>query len=312
MKVLVSGSNGFLGRHVIRYLLNAGYEVVGCDLTSTGLILDKYEEVKGNLKDEELYTELKGKGISGIIHCAIITSPALTDEEAFNKVLDVNVNILLKLLKFATENNIEHFINVSSASVYGDRLEPMLKETMTTKPLDTYAVSKTITEMIVSHYRKVYKIKAISARIATPYGEYERNTGVRTVLSPIYQMMRDAKNGDISCIYHSYLKRDWTYADDTAGAIESLLSTPNEKLTEDVYNVSAVTEYSLIDVAKTIQQLIPKYRYESTDNIEKASVVLRPDRARGYLDNQILVESTGYQFKYSLYEGLQRVYNYIK
>lgn len=312
MKVLVSGSNGFLGRHVIRYLLNAGYEVVGCDLTSTGLILDKYEEITGNLKDEELYTELKGKGISGIIHCAIVTSPALTDKEAFIKVLDVNINILLRLLNFATQNNIEHFINVSSASVYGDRSDSMLREEMEPKPLDTYAVSKTITEMIVAHYRKVYKIKAISARIATPYGEYERNTGVRTVLSPIYQMMRDAKNGDTSYIYHSYLKRDWTYADDTAGAIESLLATSTEKLTEDVYNVSASTEYSLIDVAKTIQHLIPEYRYELTDDIKKASVVLQPDRVRGYLDNQMLVQNTGYQYKYSLYEGLQKVYNNTK
>ena len=178
---------------------------------------------------------------------------------------------------------------------------------MKLKPVETYGVSKYISELIITRYHEVYGVKAVSARIPTIYGEYERDTGVRTVLSPVRSIVNDALSGTCSKVYRPERSRDWTYADDAAEALESLLKTPMENLKHQVYNVSYQTSYSMEQILAVVKELVPGYSYTVVDRIEDADVATKPDIPRSPLSSAILTEDTGYVFHYPIEEGLKKM-----
>ena len=115
MKFLVTGGSGFLGINLIRYLHSKGHEIKSLDIVDFDYpdMNDKIEEIKGDIRDEEIVKKAVG-GVDIVIHCAAAL-PLYTPEEIFSTDIDGTRN----LLEASYEAKLDRFIHVSSTAVYG-------------------------------------------------------------------------------------------------------------------------------------------------------------------------------------------------
>ena len=115
MKFLVTGGSGFLGINLIRYLHSKGHEIKSLDIVDFDYpdMYNKIEEIKGDIRDEEIVKKAVG-GVDIVIHCAAAL-PLYTPEEIFSTDIDGTRN----LLETSYEAKLDRFIHVSSTAVYG-------------------------------------------------------------------------------------------------------------------------------------------------------------------------------------------------
>jgi GDP-4-dehydro-6-deoxy-D-mannose reductase len=163
MKILITGSEGFVGRYLFEFLANKNYEVYGTyyqekEIKANRFFLDirKKEDVKN------LLAKIKP---DGIFHLAAQTSVARSYKEE-HLTYEVNTLGTLNLLWAIKELNLNpRFIYISTAEVYGQAKERRkVKEDDELNPISPYALSKYFAEKLVSYYVKVYDLEAIILR----------------------------------------------------------------------------------------------------------------------------------------------------
>lgn len=163
MKILITGSDGFVGSYLFNFLTNKGYEVYGTYYLTP--------EIKDNLffldvrEKEGIINLLEKLKPDGIFHLAAQTSVALSYKEEYltytvNTLGTLNLLLALKELKLKSR-----FIYISTAEVYGQLKEKKrVKEDDEINPISPYALSKYFGERIVQYYVKVYDIDALILR----------------------------------------------------------------------------------------------------------------------------------------------------
>ncbi len=161
MKVLVTGSTGFIGKHLVKELKKTGFQVKEFSLS----------EGKDLLNREDLKQELFG--VQAVIHLA-----ALLDEtKSLEELRKVNVLGTENLLKECAEQRIEKFIYLSTTGVYGD-IKEKANELTHLNPLTGYEKSKTEAEKIVLSFQELVPITVIRSPIV-----YGPNTYWRKIIS---------------------------------------------------------------------------------------------------------------------------------
>jgi nucleoside-diphosphate-sugar epimerase len=142
---LVTGGAGFIGSHIVEGLVRRGDRVRVLDNLSTGRRenlagLDGVELVEGDLRDREAVGR-EVAGVDGVFHEAALRSvPRSVDDPLSSN--EVNVTGTLLLLMACRQAGVRRVVYASSSSVYGD--DPALPkvETLPTRPISPYAVSK--------------------------------------------------------------------------------------------------------------------------------------------------------------------------
>lgn len=169
-KVLVTGGTGFLGYHVIKYLVSKGYEVIGIGRNSKNQI----KNIGGTFIKVDLFLEEELKKLPNnfdyIVHCAGLSSPwGKTDD-----FIKGNIVSTKNILKFAKENkNLKKFINISTSSLYfdyTDRYNIREDDELPDEFVNSYAETKYEGEILV----KYSGIKYITLRPRAIYGEYDK------------------------------------------------------------------------------------------------------------------------------------------
>ena len=176
MKVLVTGSAGFIGSHLSKFLLHNGYQVYGYDSYT-----DYYSAKLKKSRSKEL-SELKGFKEVGdkdlpdlefetIFHLA--AQPGVRHSSS-NKGLYLNQNVVefTKIFDLAL-NQSAKVIYASSSSVYG-RYTNAAREHQMKSPNSFYGLTKLIGENIAEFYVREYGLKAAGLRFFTVYGENGR------------------------------------------------------------------------------------------------------------------------------------------
>jgi len=148
MRVLVTGSNGRIGKHLIPLLQAAGHHVRGFDLTTPESMLDDY--VNGSLSDQKALTDALD-GVYAVIHLAALMS---WDHRDNAKVFDVNVNGTFNLLEACKDRDLTRFVFASSGTVYPENAPQYLPldEEHPKNPNDFYGMSKLVGEDMVRNY----------------------------------------------------------------------------------------------------------------------------------------------------------------
>jgi UDP-glucose 4-epimerase len=181
-RVIITGGNGFIGRHLVKKLLS-DKELSIVVISSTANLNDKYLADRKLLEDMPLtfYTaDIRDRasildmflkeGPDTCIHLAAKTSGADSIRNA-NQTMDINVKGALNVLEACHRSKVNNFVFASSAAVYGDVRELPILESHQLKPLSPYGTSKMLAEQHVSSYKKSKKIQnAISLRIFNVYG----------------------------------------------------------------------------------------------------------------------------------------------
>lgn len=149
--ILITGVDGFTGRHVARALVRAGHEVHG--LTRTPALVDGLASITAcDIRDEAaLCHVIAATAPSRVLHLAAVAFAAHTSADAFYEINILGSRALLEACLASGDDKIDQVVLASSASIYG-RAEGKVNENCAAAPANDYAVSKLAMEHMASLY----------------------------------------------------------------------------------------------------------------------------------------------------------------
>jgi UDP-glucuronate 4-epimerase len=235
MKVLVTGSAGFIGMHVAKRLLEHGDEVVGVDN------LSDYYNVQ--LKEDRLKQLVSYPGFR-FLKMDIADRggmEALFAFEKFKRVVNlaaqpgvryslqnphayINSNIVgfLNVLEGCRHNRVEHLVYASSSSVYGSHTKmPFSEHDNVDHPVSLYAATKKSNELMAHSYSHLYGLPTTGLRFFTVYGPWGRPD-----MSPSLFASAILEGRSIDVFNNGKMQRDFTYIDDIVEGIVRVLDKP--------------------------------------------------------------------------------------
>jgi UDP-glucose 4-epimerase len=167
MTVLVTGGAGYIGSHMVLELADAGERVVVLDNLSTGFpwaVAEGVPLIVGDTGDQSLVTRLiRQHGIDAIIHFAasIVVPDSVRDPLGYYRNNTVNSRALIEC---AVNNGVRHFVFSSTAAVYGNPAEPLVKENAPTQPISPYGWSKLMSEIMLRDAGRAYGLGHVVLR----------------------------------------------------------------------------------------------------------------------------------------------------
>lgn len=158
MRFVVTGGAGFVGSHLVKFLLENSHEVIVLDNLHTGKkenlesIIDKIEFQKIDIRNYESMENIL-KNIDGVFHQAALT----VVQDSFSNTkeyYDVNVQGTENIFKLSIENKFK-VVYASSSSVYGHKQKMPIEENMERKPINPYGQTKLECEYLFEKYSKL-------------------------------------------------------------------------------------------------------------------------------------------------------------
>lgn len=232
MKILVTGTAGFIGFHLTRRLLQRGDEVVGLDN------LNEYYEV--SLKEARLQQLLERPGfrfVRAALEDRSLISQLFADEQ-FDMVVnlaaqagvryslqnphayvDSNIVGFMNILEGCRNSGVKHLVYASSSSVYGaNATVPFSVHHTTDHPVSLYAATKKSNELMAHTYAHLFGLPVTGLRFFTVYGPWGRPD---MAYFSFTKAILEEKPIDI--FNHGRMKRDFTYIDDIIEGITRTL-----------------------------------------------------------------------------------------
>lgn len=244
IRCIVFGANGYLGRHMVYFLKNNGYNVKASD------IQDKFEYFNVDYVKADILNikDLRGIGwdVDYVFMFAGITG-AYNSFENYDKFVKVNEIGLLSILNEIKKSSFRpRVIFPSTRLVYKGSSNP-LKENDQVELKTIYAINKFACEKILKAYRNTFEIPFTIYRVCVPYGN---NLGADYSYGTIGFFLNQAKvKGTINLYGDGSLRRTFTNVEDICRQI--ILSCVNDKSVDQVYNVIG-EDYSLKEIALLI------------------------------------------------------------
>ncbi len=259
--ILVVGGAGYIGSHMVKDLLKAGYGVITLDNFSTGHreLLPGGKLFEGNLGDTKLLDKIFSRHqISAVMHFAAFS---LVGESVINPIKYYRNNIArtIELLAAMVRNHVKYFIFSSSAAVYGEPIEIPIKENHPCNPTNPYGATKVAIEQLLNDCDDAYGLKSVSLRYfnaagADESGEIGERHEPETHLIPLILKTALGERKEIKIFGTDYPTpdgtciRDYIHVSDLAQAhllaLEALIS--GEK--SSVYNLGNSKGYSVREV----------------------------------------------------------------
>ena len=211
-RVLVTGGSGFIGRRLVRALLDSGAEVTVADLlepTEPGVTA-----VVGDLRDKAVAARAVAPGTDAIFHLAAVTSVLRSVEDPVG-TYQTNVDATATLLELARTRGVGSFIMASTNAVVGDAGTNVITEQATLHPLTPYGATKAAGEMLLSCYTAAYGIAGCALRFSNVYGP-----GMHHKDSFVPRLMRAARDGHGVQVYGDGSQvRDLIHVDDIVSGL---------------------------------------------------------------------------------------------
>ncbi len=330
MKVLVTGTAGFIGSNVAHYLLNRGDEVVGLDnlndyydvnlkkdrlarLTTR----DGFTDARLDLEDRDGMAKLfKEHRPDRVVHLAAQAGVrySLINPHAY---IDSNITGTTNILEGCRHNDVEHLVYASSSSVYGSNTKmPFSVHDSVDHPVSLYAASKKANELMAHTYSHLYQIPTTGLRFFTVYGPWGRPD---MALFLFTKAILEGKPIDV--FNYGKCRRDFTYIDDIVeGVIRTLdnIATPNPDWSGDspdtgtsyapyrIYNIGNNQPVELLRFIEIIEECLGK-------KAEKNMLPLQPgDVPATYANVDDLINDVGFKPATSIEDGISNFINWYR
>jgi len=323
MRILVTGSAGFIGFHMARRLLDEGHEVVGLDgftpyydrnlkLRRHEILLQRpgYSGHEAMLEDFAVLRRIYGDGFDAVYHFAAQAGVrySLDNPRAY---LDANLAGTFNLLELMRHTPPAHALLASTSSVYGANAKVPFRETdRADHPLTLYAASKKATEEMAHSYSHLFKTPITMLRFFTVYGPWGRPD------MALFKFAAALFEGRPIDIYnHGNMSRDFTYIDDTVEAMLRLLDHPpplvegrGPHLAEDslspvapwrVVNIGAAMPVVLMDFVAAIEAATALRAKCNFIAMQQGDVPVT------FADTSLLLALTGFAPKTQLKKGVK-------
>mgnify|MGYP001365476055 CR=1 FL=1 len=282
-KILITGSAGFIGFHLVKSLVDLGHNVIGIDnindyydvnlkfarleqlgisrenainfnnLSSSDLYGEQFQFLRINIEDSKMLSNLfKAQNFDIVCNLAAQAGVRYSIENPF-AYSSSNIVGFLNILECCRHSNIKRLVYASSSSVYGNKRQVPFKENdFVDNPISLYAATKKSNELMAYTYSHLYGFETIGLRFFTVYGPWGRP-------DMAYFLFTDAilKNRPIKIYNNGNLSRDFTYIDDIIEGInDTLLKNSNDRSTYKLYNIGKSSPVQLLDFIKCIEKKI--------------------------------------------------------
>ena len=302
-KVLITGASGFVGSCLARRLLKENYKVHIITRDTHNLwrlqdILKDMEIHNIDLLDSDKIANLASDiNVDQVYHLA--TYGGYHYQTKLEYVINTNVIGTWNLFREFSKKDIEMFVNTSSSSEYGEKLEPM-REDMRVEPNNMYGASKAAGTVLCSTYAKINKIPLVTLRLFSPFGYYDAKTRlIPTVITSCLM----GKKIELS---QKDSKRDFIFIDDV---IEAYLAS--SKLLNsygEIFNIGSGTQYTIEEIASTIVNLINKdVKIYWENNLER-----QYEPPIWVSDNKKANEKLNWEPKVKIVSGLNNTINWFR
>ena len=309
MKILVTGSSGFIGSHLTEYLVERGYEVVAFDRYNNNnhygwLEKSKYKKkiefILGDIRDYDSVNKAM-KGCQSVMHlAALIGIPySYISPTAYIKT---NVEGTFNILESAKNLKLKQVIITSTSEVYGTAIKKKLSENDELKAQSPYAASKIAADQLSLSY---YRSFGLPVKIIRPFNTFGPRQSARAVIPSI---ITQALSKNKIKIGNLNTARDFLYVEDLCAAYEKILKS--KKLLGEVTNVGVDSEISIKNLILKISKIL---KIKLIPVVEKKRV--RPQKSevlRLKCDNTKIKRMTNWKPKYDLDEGLNKLIRWIK
>ncbi len=335
MKILVTGSAGFVGYHLVNELVKRGDEIVGIDsindyydvnlkygrLKDAGIKKEKIEYAKAiqstkypnytfiklNLEDKKNIDKLfKQEKFDKVCHLGAQAGVRYSIENPY-AYIDSNIVGHINILEAVRYFGTEHLVYASSSSVYGlNKKQPFATDDNVDHPISLYAATKKSNELMSHTYSYLYNIPTTGLRFFTVYGPWGRPD------MAYFKFVKKILNDEAIDIYnYGDMSRDFTYIDDIIEGVIRVIDNPPKsnpnwdgKASESVapykvYNIGRGKPVRLMDFIEAIEEILGK-------EAKKNFLPMQPgDVPSTYADTTALEKELGYSPKVDVKEGMK-------
>ena len=309
MKILVTGSSGFIGSHLSEYLVKRGHQVVAFDRYNSNnhygwleksTYKNKIKFILGDIRDYDSVNKAM-KGCNNIIHlAALIGIPySYVSPTAYIKT---NIEGTFNGLESAKNLKVRQVIVTSTSEVYGTALSKKLSENDELKAQSPYAASKIAADQLSLSY---YRSFGLPVKIIRPFNTFGPRQSARAVIPTI---ITQALTKNKIKVGNLKTTRDFLYVEDLCTAYEKVLKS--DKLLGEVVNVGVDSEISIKDLIMKISKILNK---KLITVVEKKRV--RPKKSEVFrlkCDCSKLKKITNWKPKYKIDQGLIELINWLK
>ncbi len=335
MKVLVTGSAGFIGSNLVLRLLNteSPIQIVGFDsvndyydvsikeyrLRQIDLCAAQHPEscytfVRGNLADKALIDSLfEQYRFDTVVNLAAQAGVrySISNPGAY---IESNLIGFYNILEACRNWPVEHLVYASSSSVYGgNRKVPFSEDDKVDNPVSLYAATKKSNELLAHSYSKLYNIPSTGLRFFTVYGPAGRPD-----MAYFSFTNKLIKGETIKIFNYGNCKRDFTYVDDIVEGVQRVMhKAPARQTGEDglplppykVYNIGNSNPENLLDFVQILQEELVRAGVLPADydfEAHKELVAMQPgDVPVTFADTSALEQDMGFKPSTPLRQGLR-------
>lgn len=330
MKILITGSAGFIGFHLARKLISEGWQVIGIDNLNDYYdpklkedrvaVVQKHKDFvfqKVDLKDktavDAVFANYKPEYVINLAAQAGVRY-SIQNPYAY---IDSNLVGFMNILEACRHNPVRHLIYASSSSVYGgNKVAPFSTNHNVDHPVSLYAATKKSNELMAHTYSHLYGIPTTGLRFFTVYGPWGRpDMAYFSFTKNIFEKK------PIKVFNHGKMERDFTYIDDIVYGIVKLIDrppVPNPNWDERVDDLStSFAPYKIYNIGNNQPVPLMKFINVLEEKIgieaEKIYMDMQPgDVLRTYADVTDLERDIDFRPNTSIEEGLSRFVDWYR
>lgn len=266
-KVLITGSDGFIGSHLTEKLVKDGIDVKAFvmynSFNSNGWldrcdenIKSQFEIFSGDIRDP--YTVKKAmKGCDKVLHLAALIGIPYSYISP-DSYIDTNVKGTLNILEAARDNDVNSIVHTSTSEVYGTAQFTPITEKHPLIGQSPYSASKIAADQIAYSYYSSFGMPVKIARPFNTYGPRQSNRAIiPTIISQILSSSKTIKLGSLSP------KREFNFIDDTISGFKKILLS--KKAIGETINLGNGSDFSINELVKLIKNIMHSDKQVKTE-----------------------------------------------
>ena len=306
MRVLVTGSAGFVGSHLAEALVAAGHDVIGLDAfvdyyprtlkeaNIAGLRAEpRFRLIEADLRRDDLAPALDGVDV--VIHEAAMAGLPRSWTE-FQAYMDCNVLGTQRLLDAARTAGIGRFVHISTSSVYGR--DAVGDETAPTRPISPYGVTKLAAENLVLAFVESFGFPATILRYFSIFGPRQRPD------MAFHRFFTAARQGKPIALYgDGEQTRDFTFVTDIVAAT---IAAGRQGRPGGVYNVGGGSRVTLNHVLELVSRVAGRPLTIQREPAQKG------DMLHTYADTSRARQDLAFAPRVTLEEGLKAQHRWLQ
>ena len=258
MKYFITGGAGFIGRELVKQLLEEKHSVTIYDNFSFGRMenIAEFEDnssfkiIRGDIKEySNLFEAMKTITPDVVVHLAALHFIPFCNANPTDTIRN-NVEGTYGVFEAASKLGVKRVLFASSGAIYASEEHPLDEKKDIPQPVDVYGCSKLLGEGVCKYFSRISAMQIVTMRFFNTYGLYETNEHL------IPEIMKQLHRGDVLHLGNMKTKRDYIFTEDIARAIHLLSQSNKFERNYEVVNIGSGVEHSGEEIIETIGNIL--------------------------------------------------------